>query len=519
MGKSWIYAVLLVATAGAISGVPTRTHQLTRAQTPEILNILQQMALSRTNVNLRDSNPRIFAAIGDNCDANDPNPSLKDCDALDSHMVCYSDNKCGCFNLNKMLKDRSDAIPNDLLEFLVAVNENLPELGMHWGASFDHTRKECSLDWKSLCFPKDIDLNELLYPQPPNPELDEISTSMNKLKCAPNLECMSWWNTSQINLGKCIDPKVDDFCFYDSDDESVDYLSLCQRYSNEICYPNHECGCYDTDAFLSVFVDGDEGRALRSMYQEMKDAGLPLTTSKDPVHRNKCMLPEGAACPLGEIELSKYLGSNFVFLDQFNKPLSELECATNLECKHVDIPDFPPKIGQCTAKKAEEGVCAYDWRLNITDYLDLCDVKANQICYKNNKCDCYDTDKFLEILLDMGKGQILRQMYQELKDAGLKLTTSMDTLAKNACLLPKDSACPLGDIELSKELGKEHEYLDVFNKPLSDLKCATNLECKPVDIQNFPRKLGQCHSGTVSIVSGVVLLLSSILFSNFLFGF
>ncbi|CAG7722978.1 unnamed protein product, partial [Allacma fusca] len=429
MAKFLLYAVLLVATASAISGVPiTFKKQFTSMQSPEILNAFQQMSLSLKNLTVRDSNPGIFAAIGDNCDVNVPEPSLELCDGLDSHMVCYRDNKCGCFDLNKMLTERGTTLPDAVRTLLELFSEDIATAEMHWGTSFDDTRKQCALNHKSVCLAKDIDLNDLLKPPTPIPGLDEISASLNKMKCATNLECKSLGdNPTGIELGKCIDPKVDHFCAFEYEMDIDEYLALCDvDKTNMLCYPNFECGCYDTDKFVTALIDGDERRILLQKHQELKDAGVPLTTSLDPSANNKCLPSKGAACPLGEIDLSKYLGEDFDFLDMFNERLSELVCATNLECKTVDIKDFPSKLGQCGAKKAEDGSCAFDLNLNMTDYLDLCDVTANQVCYKNNKCDCYDTDKFLEILEDMGEDQILRQKYQELKNAGLKLTTSMD---------------------------------------------------------------------------------------------
>ncbi|CAG7722718.1 unnamed protein product, partial [Allacma fusca] len=358
MAKILLYTVLLVATAGAISGAATSRKQTTSAQYAEISTILQQLALSLKNTPAVSSNPGIFAAVGDKCesaDFNDPGKLLTQCDTLGSHMLCYKDNKCGCFDLARTLTDLGDSLSDEDKETIQELIDAMELLGLTLGSNFDASAKRCALSGNSICLTKDIDLEDVLQPPTPIPGLDELSASLNKMKCATNLECQSMNIPSDpIGVGKCIDPNDDG----DDDDRScvfnfspsniTEYLDLCDvKNTNQVCYNDNKCGCYDTEKVLTQLnLDADVKAALSASYVALKNEGLTLTTSSDTATNNKCLLIKGSACPREKIDLSKII--EFEGSDEVSDALTNFKCAADLECTAVDRENFPKEIGQCS---------------------------------------------------------------------------------------------------------------------------------------------------------------------------
>ncbi|CAG7823616.1 unnamed protein product [Allacma fusca] len=135
------------------------------------------------------TNSSVSAAYGDTCvltDFNDPNV-LTVCDTLNTHLVCYRDNKCACLDVPRLLIEFVGSIPWELALQITILRNTMENMGLIFFSSYlEPSINRCVLKETSTCLREQVSLEDLLGPIP---GIDQISRSVFNLKCAPAFTC------------------------------------------------------------------------------------------------------------------------------------------------------------------------------------------------------------------------------------------------------------------------------------------------------------------------------------------
>ncbi|CAG7728683.1 unnamed protein product [Allacma fusca] len=110
---------------------------------------------------------------------------LELCDTLNTYLLCYKNNKSECLNSQRAFFNLYKYLEPHLAEAILSVLHELELEGYALDTLFDKKMGKCALTKASICPIRQFDLRDWID----FPGVDEVSKSVNRLKCRSDLQC------------------------------------------------------------------------------------------------------------------------------------------------------------------------------------------------------------------------------------------------------------------------------------------------------------------------------------------
>jgi len=132
------------------------------------------------------------------CNHDNIEEGLTQCDSLNSYLICYANRKCGCLDADRILEDFDGKLGEYQAAFEGAVRV-LKELGASLKTSYNPSIRKCFGDPGSIC-----PIRGIFYTQElPGPA--ELTKSFNDMRCVEGLDCSDNLNNIALKgiVGRC----------------------------------------------------------------------------------------------------------------------------------------------------------------------------------------------------------------------------------------------------------------------------------------------------------------------------